>query len=68
MNYNSPYWLAVSIHAPVKEATVRIEGEWWDVPVSIHAPVKEATRPLALLVTVTHVSIHAPVKEATAYQ
>ncbi|CAK8712344.1 hypothetical protein LDFHOB_01470 [Candidatus Electronema aureum] len=33
----------VSIHAPVKEATVGYAGKDGLHPVSIHAPVKEAT-------------------------
>ena len=55
----------VSIHAPVKGATVgeeKIRDLW---RVSIHAPVKGATRSEWLAKEGDIVSIHAPVKGAT---
>ncbi len=57
--------LFVSIHAPVKDATVRnmrcLLPDW----VSIHAPVKDATRLISDIMKKERVSIHAPVKDAT---
>ena len=55
----------VSIHAPVKGATVQRITVDHDDPVSIHAPVKGATLFHLPLVDSVTVSIHAPVKGAT---
>jgi hypothetical protein len=57
--------IVVSIHAPVKEATVVVVLLRWVTVVSIHAPVKEATLVRAGGFVLGGVSIHSPVKEAT---
>ena len=59
---------SVSIHAPVKGATVGECQSLTKQPVSIHAPVKGATRNTARAPRYQHVSIHAPVKGATEQQ
>ena len=58
-------FLEVSIHAPVKDATigVAIRGSYFLV--SIHAPVKDATKAYIDFRLPDLVSIHAPVKDAT---
>ena len=56
----------VSIHAPVKGATLRSSVRQRKRKVSIHAPVKGATHLGADLGDRARVSIHAPVKGATA--
>ena len=60
---NSP--LDVSIHAPVKDATLLLNLLWVVKKVSIHAPVKDATYYYQNLTAYMLVSIHAPVKDAT---
>ena len=55
----------ISIHAPVKGATVEMEGKQYDELISIHAPVKGATVVEAVQFVDTEISIHAPVKGAT---
>ena len=56
---------SVSIHAPMKGATLFVGPVNTRLPVSIHAPMKGATfRPLIIGFKVT-VSIHAPMKGAT---
>ena len=55
----------VSIHAPVKGATICIPFEIKLRKVSIHAPVKGATMVTSSLTGCFLVSIHAPVKGAT---
>ena len=57
----------ISIHAPVKGATVWIyQQPFFDILISIHAPVKGATfRILDFLDVNNLISIHAPVKGAT---
>ncbi len=56
----------VSIHAPVKGATIESgDDRWLSDEVSIHAPVKGATA-IQYIQDMAHVvSIHAPVKGAT---
>ena len=56
----------VSIHAPVKGATLIGQPYAINQAVSIHAPVKGATRFRRDFRRGTLVSIHAPVKGATA--
>src|SRR5690606_33721615 len=56
---------AVSIHAPVKGATLDHHGLRGGEGVSIHAPVKGATAFRPSLSRQRQVSIHAPVKGAT---
>ena len=55
----------VSIHAPVKDATLFVEIDRSALDVSIHAPVKDATHVNTWDITPNMVSIHAPVKDAT---
>ena len=55
----------VSIHAPVKGATIAAAGRSVLRPVSIHARVKGATGRCRAVKTLDFVSIHAPVKGAT---
>jgi len=55
----------VSIHAPVKSATMSAYCDPAKVEVSIHAPVKSATRVGMRSILTLTVSIHAPVKSAT---
>ena len=58
----------VSIHAPVKDATIDSgHATAMDVIVSIHAPVKDATLDSRDELCAQIVSIHAPVKDATDY-
>ena len=56
---------AVSIHAPVKGATLLHWLEKVTIWVSIHAPVKGATYGCCRCAQYGDVSIHAPVKGAT---
>ena len=56
----------VSIHAPVKDATVQYFLDYNCFVVSIHAPVKDATHVVDEDIAMKlAVSIHAPVKDAT---
>ena len=55
----------VSIHAPVKGATLAVVEAAGAITVSIHAPVKGATSCCFTSCGVIKVSIHAPVKGAT---
>ena len=55
----------VSIHAPVKGATLANGMPSDELDVSIHAPVKGATPAKQPLILDRIVSIHAPVKGAT---
>ena len=59
--------IVISIHAPVKGATVKRAVRLVAVQISIHAPVKGATGGMNNM-TMTHydISIHAPVKGATS--
>ena len=57
--------VSVSIHAPVKDATLFLARDVAEWIVSIHAPVKDATDEQVPKDKVTDVSIHAPVKDAT---
>ena len=58
--------LVISIHAPVKGATMRKAFDGQVHPISIHAPVKGATCGLLFdFQPVVYISIHAPVKGAT---
>ena len=56
---------AISIHAPVKGATVVLDFLTTFCTISIHAPVKGATRVQAFAPCQLDISIHAPVKGAT---
>ena len=58
-------WIIVSIHASVKDATIKISAYPFRAYVSIHASVKDATEGEGIKVDLTHVSIHASVKDAT---
>ena len=59
--------IVVSIHAPVKGATLALMGVvTGGIAVSIHAPVKGATHRHRLRLGLKSVSIHAPVKGATS--
>ena len=64
-DYHVYKWNKVSIHAPVKDATVGLAGGGVFPDVSIHAPVKDATKVFLSLLQSPWVSIHAPVKDAT---
>ena len=55
----------VSIHAPVRGATLFQPFRVQRHPVSIHAPVRGATRIKQGMVGLEFVSIHAPVRGAT---
>ena len=57
---------SVSIHAPVKGATMCKTAVLKSGLVSIHAPVKGATCRGCILFLIFIVSIHAPVKGATS--
>ena len=57
--------VVISIHAPVKGATLKIQFTPWDPSISIHAPVKGATQSHATTCICAYISIHAPVKGAT---
>ena len=66
MPYTSDELGTVSIHAPVKSATLDLqEAKITNEKVSIHAPVKSATSVGGDLAQSMYVSIHAPVKSAT---
>ena len=64
---NSHYQARISIHAPVKGATIeRNEADIKTLIISIHAPVKGATYDIdGSLYRIRQISIHAPVKGAT---
>ena len=56
----------ISIHAPVKGATLEARGYGEQLKISIHAPVKGATGAQCRDHQHSHrISIHAPVKGAT---
>ena len=55
----------ISIHAPVKGATVGVQENLLDLLISIHAPVKGATDNFRAKSFIKRISIHAPVKGAT---
>ena len=55
----------ISIHAPVKGATMTELGQKFTDLISIHAPVKGATSNQHALLLILLISIHAPVKGAT---
>ena len=57
--------LLISIHAPVKGATLATQIMNLLPQISIHAPVKGATGPGPVLCVDRVISIHAPVKGAT---
>ena len=59
------FWKIVSIHAPVRGATITIFTGIPVCSVSIHAPVRGATITILSGKTVFKVSIHAPVRGAT---
>ena len=56
----------ISIHAPVKGATLACRVDMTQATISIHAPVKGATAPLLFPIQYQLISIHAPVKGATS--
>ncbi len=58
--------ILVSIHAPVRGATIEKSGKGRITYVSIHAPVRGATLELQEEGVKIPVSIHAPVRGATA--
>ena len=58
----------ISIHAPVKGATVVINRGRPIYVISIHAPVKGATQGSGQGRVYQSISIHAPVKGATAWR
>ena len=60
-----PVGLVISIHAPVKGATVVDSTLGRVVRISIHAPVKGATPGSEEDAAAIGISIHAPVKGAT---
>ena len=64
----SPTAASISIHAPVKGATLRFATQGAGPCISIHAPVKGATATAGPACQATEISIHAPVKGATAEQ
>ena len=55
----------ISIHAPVKGATLLVSTMMIRMSISIHAPVKGATDPYRDGTDDLDISIHAPVKGAT---
>ena len=55
----------ISIHAPVKGATLYEDLAEVVNVISIHAPVKGATRFVQVAFKLRRISIHAPVKGAT---
>ena len=57
----------VSIHASVKDATIKTTLNDFFIGVSIHASVKDATEKWAKAYAHVCVSIHASVKDATGY-
>ena len=58
-------WNYISIHAPVKGATVHPSHPGCPADISIHAPVKGATQRQRPAQRRHRISIHAPVKGAT---
>jgi len=59
------YFKGVSIHAPVRGATMSLGVDYNLVYVSIHAPVRGATYDIHKMILEKSVSIHAPVRGAT---
>ena len=57
--------MEVSIHASVKDATIKISAYPFRAYVSIHASVKDATGVSDKVLCLGVVSIHASVKDAT---
>ena len=57
--------VVISIHAPVKGATLAAGDRIHRRGISIHAPVKGATQQSCLEPSIQGISIHAPVKGAT---
>ena len=63
--YDNGFFVTVSIHASVKDATVTVDMLTFIVTVSIHASVKDATAFGRDIYCSSDVSIHASVKDAT---
>ena len=63
--YRGHHVCCISIHAPVKGATLVGVGRQLEVGISIHAPVKGATVDQGAPADSDEISIHAPVKGAT---
>ena len=61
-------WQTISIHAPVKGATLHGSQLRHGHDISIHAPVKGATDSHQLGQHLPAISIHAPVKGATSIE
>ena len=57
----------ISIHAPVKGATLTGRFDDMKPEISIHAPVKGATKNCFVFADFQNDSIHAPVKGATPF-
>ena len=55
----------ISIHAPVRGATLSTQRERQSTCISIHAPVRGATNQNSVLQILIAISIHAPVRGAT---
>ena len=55
----------ISIHAPARGATSRIELEYEDSSISIHAPARGATQITVYDGRTQRISIHAPARGAT---
>ena len=63
--FNKVQDVVISIHAPVKGATLIDRPVRVGTFISIHAPVKGATNRYDEVMAVVNISIHAPVKGAT---
>ena len=57
--------MIISIHAPMKDATIPRKKLIFDVVISIHAPMKDATPFFFTFFAHSTISIHAPMKDAT---
>src|SRR5699024_12087373 len=54
----------ISIHAPMKDATIVTSFPFSTSLISIHAPMKDATRLRWIELKLKQISIHAPMKDA----
>src|SRR5699024_11816929 len=55
----------ISIHAPMKDATIVTSFPFSTSLISIHAPMKDATRLRWIELKLKQISIHSPMKDAT---
>ena len=58
---------AISIHAPTRGATGKLQFLYMELFISIHAPTRGATNTRTVVIVVLDISIHAPTRGATVF-